>query len=979
MRARWRLLLVNELLFLAFFATFWLIRRANPDLWHPAMGGEKPMDLAYLNAIIRSTYFPPYDPWFAGGYLNYYYFGWVTVATLIKLTGILPTVAYNLAIPTWFAMLATGASSVVFSLIPTRGDETGWWPRALRYSVFGALMVAVAGNLGELQLLFKGLQELGQAAQFQSTIPGLAPLIKTLAGLWEFGVKGQKMPFRPEWWYWNASRIMTHGEINEFPFFTFLYADLHAHLTAMPFAVLALALSLATLVKPVAGLGRLARDRWRSKERPADAGPVEDDGMAALPTPAVAVSMGEEGTPPSQRPEQTVGWESEAVVPEPRRSAVWHRVALSAASWWHAADWALWLRLTLLGLVVGELYCNNSWDFPTYLGIALVAVAIGLYGDERRIDQGTLTRFALRAGYVLVLSLLLYRPYHANFGLAYSSIQPWKGERTPLSAYVLIHSVSLFLPASYLVALAFRRETRNGVVRVLRLLLARGGRRTRARHLYDLLVRETTVGYDVGLMGVALVGLILLVLLLAKAWILLLGVPLLLLGTALTLESRATPARRFQTFLATTGVALTLGVEYVVIKGDIGRMNTVFKFYLQVWILWGIVSAVALSYLATRQRCWQPSWRKVWNTLLGFLLVAACLYPIFAASGKTRDRWNPNAPKGLDGMAYMRSVNYYDANRDMVLENDRQAIVWMQDHIVGSPVIAEANTPLYRWGSRISIYTGLPSVVGWDWHQKQQRAAVSGMVVDWRLQDLRDLYNTSDVQLAISIVRKYRISYIFVGELEQAYYDAVGLAKFEEMIGSALDVAYRSGPVTIYKVRGSDARELASIDRGATRTGGAVGGWLGTQLILGPVHAEGPPTTSWPDLLLKTGKYTAMLDGPVDELPVVADRGWNRWTTKSTFPTVLTWWLVLELVGLGAWALVARAFPGFADRGYAFAKGIGLLVMSYLVWLASSLRLMANSPPVAWLALLLMVVGAVLTFFSGAGDRPQRTSHAVVG
>ena len=133
---RWRLLAIGEGLFIAAFLFFTWIRALDPDLWHIYRGGEKPMELAFLNALLRSRYMPPLDPWFAGGAINYYYYGQYLVAVLIKLTGIVPTTAFNLAVPLLFALCFAGAFSVV------AGITRRWWA-----GVAGGVALVVVSNL----------------------------------------------------------------------------------------------------------------------------------------------------------------------------------------------------------------------------------------------------------------------------------------------------------------------------------------------------------------------------------------------------------------------------------------------------------------------------------------------------------------------------------------------------------------------------------------------------------------------------------------------------------------------------------------------------------------------------------------------------------------------------------------------------------------------------------------------------------------
>ncbi len=209
-RERWKLVVIGEIGFLAAFLLFTWIRGLDPDLWHIYRGGEKPMELAFLDAILRSRYMPPYDPWFSGGYINYYYYGQYLIAVLIKLTGILPTTAFNLAIPLLFALTFSAAYSVVLGL--TRR----WWA-----GLAGGIALVLVCNLDGLWQTINQVRSL-------------------LAGL----------PI-PPFDYWQSSRVIpceqlsgvqlpscAQTTINEFPFWSYLYADLHAHVIDLPIVVL---------------------------------------------------------------------------------------------------------------------------------------------------------------------------------------------------------------------------------------------------------------------------------------------------------------------------------------------------------------------------------------------------------------------------------------------------------------------------------------------------------------------------------------------------------------------------------------------------------------------------------------------------------------------------------------------------------------------------------------------------------------------
>ena len=121
-----------------------------------------------------------------------------------------------------------------------------------------------------------------------------------------------------------------------------------------------------------------------------------------------------------------------------------------------------------------------------------------------------------------------------------------------------------------------------------------------------------------------------------------------------------------------------------------------------------------------------------------------------------------------------------EQDQQFELNWDREAIVWLQDNVEGSPVILEAHLDQYRWGSRFASYTGLPTVVGWPWHQIQQRTDYTFAIQD-RARDVREMYETSNEERAIELLSKYGVKYVAVGDLERITYSGEGLQKFENL------------------------------------------------------------------------------------------------------------------------------------------------------------------------------------------------------
>jgi uncharacterized membrane protein len=785
-RTNYIYVLVTEGIFLGMLLIFCWVRLYGPNI----ISFETYMDEGFLASIMRGPNLPPHDMWYSGYSINYYYYGHYTIATLAKIIGQPADIAFNTGIIMLFGLTGVNLFGLTCNIVN--------WARHLRRQRI---------NDAEYQSkpAFAIKHSLIEAMPY-----GILSIL--------MGVVLGNMASAVQWWVqrgkpydWFAPSRVIPNTINEFPSFSFLLSDFHAHVLALAFTILAMGVALNFLLEPA------------------------EKGLFV-----------------------------------------------------YGRGWRLPLTLVISALVMGELFVMNGWDMPTYLGLAVLCIALQQWlAYDKRIQWALVIDVLSAVISLVVLAYIFFLPFYLNF------ISPAQGigivqaqDRSPLVDELLIFGLFAFVFLSFLATSAFTRpllarQSNQGALFSLPTIEEEfvDNEKSTSTTENELMDSEkstsTTEGkneeneeeesdnealeqeleleldedtHDEGetlleslvhglfwpLIGVCCgIGFIIIglgcLLISPENSTLFIALGITILTCIVLLRHLEDRSHAFALLLGATAFALITGCEIFFLRDVFvdtePRMNTIFKFYFQAWALFSVACGAGLYFIFERfqvipkvsntlnriqmpRRIFVRGGQIVWIAVLIAFFLAGSLYPItapyyrFLQVNPTNGQPELIHTNSLNGIAYMKN--------DPILRDDYYAINWINANIKGDPVIIETPGPDqanqsndYTTYDRISAFTGLPTPMGWIGHEYQWRIGwydenpANFDDSEQRLADIDSIYTNPDQQTVLSLMAKYHAQYIYVGMLEKMRYPQANLDRF----ASFMQVVYHKGNTTIYKVK----------------------------------------------------------------------------------------------------------------------------------------------------------------------------------
>ena len=815
-------IIVCEVIFLGMVFLLGWIRSYGPNI----QNFEMFMDEGFLAAIMRSPHFPPNDMWLSGYSINYYYYAHFTIAMLAKLLGQSPSIAFNTGICIFFGLTAVNLFGVTSNIVS--------WARYQRRRT-----VTVSGTserrlwpafLRRRQTADKPQQRDRYSDQPDTVLPSLSSAIPfglltilmgevlgNLASTQQWWKAHDDLP--PEYWF-NTTRIIDKT-INEFPAFSFLLSCFHAHVLALAFTIVAIALAFNLFLEYGGdGKGRGLRVFGSGWRLPLNLG-------------VTALILGGLFT--------MNGWDFPTYL-------TLTIICIGLQQWMaYQSRFRIDLVLDVFTVVAALTALSFFLYAPFYLSFVSPSQGIGIVSatDRSAIRDEVLIYGLFVFIYVSLLVVNLVRPrlfakiFSSEQSLALDSSKsdqmnlPQVGQENMQVSY----SSGLLTTASGSHRTAPIQQLEEGTVsRNVVSVPLMGTLSSADQHL-----EEDTASLDVvaaPLAGtenqspdrlpptsrrftlpdwldlrvisvVVILGVTLLAFTIMKNGLTFaVAFTIAALGTALALYHLHDRPRAFTLLLGAFAFGLVAMTEIVFLKdvfaGSYPRMNTVFKFYFQAWALLSITSGAALYFVyegfqsAVSVKGWQR-WvgrggQVIWSAVLLVFFLAGMVYPIVGSYQRTNHY--TQRTNSLDGLNYLQS---YDPS-------DYAAIRWLNSHVQGGPVIVEAFNPQggdYSDYGRISAFTGLPTLMGWAGHEYQ-----------WRVNWLNDAYNANDFyhrgadisaiytnpnpDTVLSLMNRYNAHYLYVGSLEKTTYPQANLNRFSGF----MQRVYSANGVTIYRVPG---------------------------------------------------------------------------------------------------------------------------------------------------------------------------------